>query len=336
MKKFLSVLMVAGIFFATTGCKKDDDAATVPLRDYAEQYATEKAELDIFLKTHKCVVEYNANGDVISTEFEAVEEGSPDAVWDSPMLEDREVTAGDVTYKVYYLRLKTGGGGDPDNLKLNPCSVDGVLAAYKGEYLYRPTYTDEDAGIIEGVQTLAGFETVNFPQTVLNLESTIRGWGEVFPQFRPGDIIQVEGQPTEYRDYGAGVMFVPSGLAYYANYTSGIPSYSTLIFSFRLYAVQQLDQDGDGIPSYYEDIDGDGYLYYFTDLVSDDTDGDGIPDYRDVDDDGDDILTKTELLQNYPNGTDYFNYFTVPDANGDATNPDRLRRYLDPAWPPQN
>ena len=48
---------------------------------------------------------------------------------------------------------------------------------------------------------------------------------------------------------GAGVMFLPSGLAYFNGASGSIPSYSPLIFSFKLYAIKRADQDGDGILS---------------------------------------------------------------------------------------
>ena len=48
------------------------------------------------------------------------------------------------------------------------------------------------------------------------------------------------------------------------------------------------DDDGDGVPTAFEDINGDG------DLDNDDTDGDGTPDYLDTDDDDDGILTIDE------------------------------------------
>ncbi|WP_372936949.1 hypothetical protein [Seonamhaeicola sp.] len=48
------------------------------------------------------------------------------------------------------------------------------------------------------------------------------------------------------------------------------------------------EDDGDGIDSELEDINGNG------DLTDDDTDNDGIPNYKDVDDDGDNVLTKDE------------------------------------------
>lgn len=49
-----------------------------------------------------------------------------------------------------------------------------------------------------------------------------------------------------------------------------------------------IDDDDDGIPSVFEDRNGNG------DLTDDDSDLDGIPDYLDADDDNDNVLTKNE------------------------------------------
>ena len=154
------------------------------------------------------------------------------------------------------------------------------------------------------------------------------------------------------RDFGAGVMFVPSGLAYYNQIRPLIPSYSPLVFSFKLYDVKRADQDGDGILSMYEDLDGDGI---FTD---DDTDGDGVPNYLDADDDGDGYFTRTETkkpaaaldpLNELYSGTALYYPFNptvdnpatpdvnesetkgVPSCGGDYDSPTRLRKYLDPS-----
>ncbi len=97
-------------------------------------------------------------------------------------------------------------------------------------------------------------------------------------------------------------MFIPSGLAYYNTGSGPIPAYAPLIFSFKLYEMQRLDQDLDGIPSYLED-DGDGYIYDYRNTINyasvatnlDDTDGDGVPDFLDIDDDGDGFTTKLEI-----------------------------------------
>jgi hypothetical protein len=59
------------------------------------------------------------------------------------------------------------------------------------------------------------------------------------------------------------------------------------------------DHDGDGIPSYLEDINGDGEFSIADvddDTVThDDVDGDFIPNYFDTDDDGDGVSTFNEL-----------------------------------------
>ncbi|KAB1070721.1 hypothetical protein F6U93_01675 [Tamlana haliotis] len=74
------------------------------------------------------------------------------------------------------------------------------------------------------------------------------------------------------------------------------------------------EADDDGIPSAFEDINGNG------DLTDDDTDSDGIPNYIDSDDDGDNILTADENPD--------------PDGDGDFsdaqdTDNDGIPDYLD-------
>ena len=79
-----------------------------------------------------------------------------------------------------------------------------------------------------------------------------------------------------------------------------------------------LDDDGDGILTAFEDLDGDG------DPTNDDTDGDGTPDYLDPDDDGDDTPTADEQAD--------------PDGDGDPadavdTDDDGTPDYLDEDTP---
>ncbi|MBF4986473.1 gliding motility-associated C-terminal domain-containing protein, partial [Nonlabens mediterrranea] len=52
--------------------------------------------------------------------------------------------------------------------------------------------------------------------------------------------------------------------------------------------VFDIDDDGDGVATIYEDYDGDN------DPTNQDSDGDGIPDYLDTDDDGDGLATADE------------------------------------------
>ena len=84
-----------------------------------------------------------------------------------------------------------------------------------------------------------------------------------------------------------------------------------------------MDHDGDGIPSYLEDLDGDKILFE----QDDDFDGDGVPNYLDVDDDGDGVLTADEIEVNDANedGIITEDEIIFTDTNNDGT-PD----YLDP------
>ena len=73
-------------------------------------------------------------------------------------------------------------------------------------------------------------------------------------------------------------------------------------------AMNELDHDGDGIPSLLEGM-----------LTNQDTDGDGIPDYLDIDDDGDNVPTRTEIANagGSPTNPEY------PDTDGNGI-PDYL------------
>ena len=86
----------------------------------------------------------------------------------------------------------------------------------------------------------------------------------------------------------------------------------------------------DGIMSFQEDLDGDGYVWTKGELPTgainpDDTDKDGIPDFLDVDDDGDGYGTKIEITKNgvvYP-------FAAIPSCDGNTTNPARIKKHLD-------
>lgn len=122
-------------------------------------------------------------------------------------------------------------------------------------------------------------------------------------------------------------MFIPSGLAYYSESRQNIPVYSSLIYSIKLYEVQRVDHDGDGILSYLQDMNNDGYMLTLPAGISnpDDTDGDGIPDFRDVDDDGDQFLTKVEIKELVTNTVYPFESIPTCGPNGNGK-----KRYLDP------
>lgn len=314
--KFYFILTITSL--ALFSCSKNDDSIdNTPPREYSVQYATDLTDIEEYLKTYYITVTDHAgftdDQDVTFTKIPTG--GSQPTIYSYlnsatyPKLLSKEVSLHDITYKLYYLVLRPGTGQ-------SPCNVDGVLAAYKGDYLARKT--------VETVTSLSAtsFETVKFPQQFLSLFTTITGWGEGFPLFKTGTTSSNTDGTVSFNDFGAGVLFIPSGLAYYNNGAGSIPSYAPLVFSFKLYQLQRLDQDQDGIPSYQEDLNGDGFLRVLATGVDnvDDTDKDGIPNFIDIDDDADNFTTKLELKK--PDGT-YHTFETVPSCSGQT-----IKRYL--------
>lgn len=311
--KYYFILLVATI--SLFSCSKNDTADVEPIRDYAVQYATDIADIEQYLTTYYITVTDNPGGtddqDVVFTKIPVG--GNQPSIMSYkdnagfPKLLSKDVVLHDITYKLYYLVLREGSGE-------SPCSVDGVLASYRGDYLNQVT--------TDNVTTLTAtlFEQVKFPQSILSLYSTVSGWGETFPEFKTGTYVSNPNGTITYNDFGAGVMFLPSGLGYYSSGSGSIPSYSPLVFSFKLYEIKRLDQDADGISSYLEDKDGDGYLRYFASGVTnpDDTDGDYVPDFADVDDDGDNYTTKLEI-KNPATGLPYL-FADIPSCTSGKKN----------------
>jgi len=294
MNTFFKAILFITLSIFIVSCTKSDNT-TVSLRDYTEQYEKDIKLIEKFLQTHYIEV-INHPGftdDQDVTYVEIPDGGSQTSIWNSPdLVTDFTVDQNDITYKVYYLKLRQGSG----TTSKSPCNVDKVLTSYRGEYLYtvKETVNNVEVDVLKNKQ----FEESINPQTYFNLTSVIKGWSEVFPKFKTGSYsANVDGTIT-FSDFGAGVMFLPSGLAYYGNSTASIPAYSPLVFSFKLYEIQRNDQDGDGVDSYLEDINGDGYVRILGSGVvnPDDTDGDEIPDFLDIDDDGDTFKTKIEIL----------------------------------------
>lgn len=318
MNNFFKTIVGLTLAILVVSCSKDSDS-TEPLRDYATQYADDLAKIEEFLQTHYITVTDHAGfPDDQSVTFTKIPTGGTQtSIWNSPdLVTNFTVDANDITYKLYYLKLRghvdRNGAVPPTEAELakTPCNVDKVLTSYVGQYLYSTTETV--GGVEVDVLKLKQFEENANPQTFLTLSSTIRGWSEVFPRFRAGTYAGNPDGTITYSDFGAGIMFLPSGLGYYASGSSSIPAYSPLIFTFKLYEIQRVDNDGDGIYSYQEDLNNDGYLRVLEEGVDnpDNTnragtavllpsgeysEEDEVPDFLDVDDDGDFIMTKTEI-----------------------------------------
>jgi len=322
MNKIKFYFILSMLSLALFSCSKNKDEEVTPPREYSEQYPTDLKDIEEYLKTYY-IEEVTTDFDIKISKIPTG--GTQKSIWEQTTypLKFREVNLHGLKYKLYYLVLNEGIGESPSN-------VDAVFTAYKGDYLQQVTK--------DGVTTLTvtEFERSSNPQQFFQLTSVIRGWSEVFPLFKKGTYTSNSDGTVSYKDFGAGVVFIPSGLGYYNSGSGSIPSYAPLVFNVKLYEVQRNDQDGDGIPSYLEDLDGDGYMYSFTNTTlyptkpttnPDDTDGDEVPDCFDVDDDGDNYTTKLERSYKDANGvTKYYEFVDIPFCTGG----NGKKRHLDP------
>ena len=283
----------------TVSCSKDDDAL-VPVRDLTEQYAKDLDSIDKYLDTHFMVV--NANFNVTIDSLRDGDGNVSIRTQTQYPLQFKTVNYTDeanninIDYKVYYLKLAEGEG-------LAPSSVDSVYTSYKGN-------------LINARQFDISTNPIWF-----KLDEVIRGWSEIFPLFKTGTYNESAPitDPVSFTGYGAGVMFVPSGMGYFNRSVTGIPAYSPLIFNFKLYSLRYRDHDADGILSKDEVAQlGDNPMKY-------DSDGDGVFNMYDIDDDNDRFLTKNEINKN-PDGSIIFE-----DDNNNG-----IPNYLDPLSTPNN
>ncbi len=326
MNKFFKVFFLIALSVIITNCEDDEEASvsTFATIDFDEQYNTDQAKIVTYLKTHSITFDADMNptyADVPLLDASSLWGTNP-TVHGLKILE-REVIFNSKSYVIYFVQGNKGSGQQP-------CNVDQVMCSYSGKIL--------DTDVV--------FDYSNNQQTAFLLSNVVRGWGEIFPQFMTAGSSSIAANGSiNYNDFGAGVMFLPSGFAYFNQTPSAlIPSYSTLIFSFKLFNLKRMDQDGDGILSVDEDIIKD---YYIT--SADDTDGDGIVDAADTDDDGDRVFTIIEnrrpgvldvngKFTQYPfQGTILDDPLTtnidetqgVPDCSGNYTSTTRKRKYLD-------
>ncbi len=306
--------LILGLFLALLAfsCKKDDGVEPVEppvLRDEGEVLIENEEAITQFLETHFFEMvdnPLNSNYQNISFDTIAGSDSDKEPIMDSEFLESKTVVQNDLDYTLYYLKIREGSASKP-----KPTFADLVLTTYRGQTLDLTIFDESSAPFkfdLPGENGIGGI---------------ITGLIETLVEFRgASDYVENPDNTIEFSDdYGIGATFIPSGLAYFAQSPSTIiPQYSPLIFTFQLYKTIQGDPDGDGIPSFYEDLNEDTFLI-------EDSDSDGIPDFRDADDDGDGTPTSEEIVVNDLNEDGYIteDELTLTDSDNDGT-PD----YLDP------
>ena len=312
-KRSFFLYAFAGIFLI--GCNGDDDVIEEETpRDPVEQAAEDEATLQAYLQTHFYNYEEFENPPagfdyVIRFDTIAGENSNKTPIIDSDLLDFKNVTHEDIDYKMYILKVREGVGRQLT-------FADSAYAAYQGVLTNRIIFDSNTA--VPTWFDLPGFITRDGQGRFLQSGGNyVPGFSPGLTEFREGSgfTVNQDNTVTWKEDYGIGAMFMPSGLGYYASAVGAIPSYSPIIFSFKLFRAVEADHDNDGIPSWMEDLDGDGDLY------NDDTDKNGFPNHSDPDDDGDGTPTRREIIIK-EDGTIEF-----PDTNNNGT-----PNYLDPDY----
>jgi hypothetical protein len=303
VKNFNYLPSVIFMTFLLLGACNDDDGAVDPnfieARDRAVELIDSTNEVEEYLNTHFYNYEEFAappeNFD-FKIKFDTLAGDNSDKTRlmdqvDFKMVQDR--VNSEVQYKLYFLKVIEGNGDKPsfpDIARIN----------YEGIYI-----SDEPGQVLNKL-----FDSSVVP-IQFDLTQIVNGLQDALIEFKSATSFITNPDGTVvYEDFGVGAVFMQSGLGYYVNPPPGssvpIPVYAQLIFSFQLFETEVGDQDGDGIPSVMEDLNGNG-------LEEDDnTDGDTFPNFADADDDGDGRPTEDEIE------VDSEGNITFPDTDNDG------------------
>ena len=304
MNNFFHFLSFSFITLLITSCSKSDDPfAPIPLRDYKEQFITDSTAIDTYFKTHRMIVSTDGKYDVTFVSSTNPNYLNVPLIRNLPpktVLVDTTIRQNDIDYKFYFIKLTEG-------TQRRPTQVDSVYVNYRGI-------------IVDDAST--EFENSVNPLW-FTLQEVIPGWGYIFPNFKTGTYGSSPPNGPTFSNFGAGVMFLPSGLAYYQSGSASIPSYTPIAFIFKLCELRYRDHDRDGIFSKDERAFGTlpATQRWTVNPLYTDTDSDGTPDMFDVDDDGDDILTRVEI-KNPITGLPYA-FSAIPPCPADPIDPTR-------------
>lgn len=297
LNKFFILSFIAALTLIS--CKDDDNGNTPEFeeRDPEEQALTDADSINNFLDTHFYNYEEFENPDedfdyMVRFDTIAGENSDKTPLSDEENLMMKTVVNDDVEYNMYVLKVREGEGQQPK-------FTDSTLVSYRGELL--------DLTAFDNASTPVWFDLGNPNLRIGFREGIIEFKGASGYKVNPDNTLDFS------EDYGIGAFIFPSGIGYFSSSQGSIPPYSPLIFNVNLFSVNETDHDGDGIPSWMEDINENNNIF------DDDTDGDETPNFADIDDDGDGTPTRDEIIINEDGSIEF------PDSNGNGT-PD----YLDP------
>jgi len=320
--KYLLVCIILAVAFVS--CSDDDDDTTITTieeEDRAERQIKDNDSLLGYLETHYFnseELESHSNPSISDIVITELLEGETVPSGHTLLSEELAKETGallvahtdvylETTYTYYVLTIRPGGGAE------SPTFSDSVFLNYEGS-----------------LQNESIFDSTATPVT-FDLTSVVAGWRRAIPLFNVADSHDVNPDGTvTYNNPGIGVMFIPSGLGYFAFGPASIPAYSNLIFKFELFRMQENDHDGDNVPSYLEDRNNN------SEVSDDDSNENGFADYIDIDDDGDGVLTINEDLEpdtdlefDRDGDGDPTNDIGDGDPTNDDTDGDGIPNYLD-------
>ena len=268
-----TLAMLLAVSLSSCGSDDNNTTESVELRDFSEQSITDDALLVDYLSNHFYNYEDFPRADDTEVTI-SIDTISGDNADKTPMIEQVQQLSVPITdengavtnHTLYYLVAQQGS-----ELEKKPSIVDSTYVSYRGELLTGTIFDQRNTPIwFDNIRVVSGFR-----------------YG--LQNFAPGTFSQDTDGTISFRDYGQGILFMPSGLGYYSSPQGLIPAYAPIVFTVSVYTSNVADHDNDGVFSIDEDPDGDG------NPLNDDTDDDGTPNLLDFDDDGDGILTFLEL-----------------------------------------
>jgi FKBP-type peptidyl-prolyl cis-trans isomerase FkpA len=197
MIRFFKIALVLTLSILFANCTKNNtDVTPIPAEPYAVQYPKDTLKIVEYMNNYSMTVDADYNVEFIKADSSnpSIKMKFGDA--GTKQLKFNIVKRDGVDYKVYYIPLREGTGD-------KPIEVDSVFASYTGRLV-------SDNIVFDKTPTPIWF----------TLDNVIQGWRKIFPLFKSGDktVNTITGSVT-YNNYGAGVIFIPSGLAYYNSNT---------------------------------------------------------------------------------------------------------------------
>ena len=183
-------------------CSDDNNTSEpVALRDFSEQSITDDALLVDYLSNHFYNYEDfpRADDTVVTISIDTISGDNADK---TPMIDQVQQLSVPITdangvvtnHTLYYLVAQQGS-----ELEKKPSIVDSTYVSYRGELL---------TGTI--------FDQRNTPIWFDNI-TVVSGFRYGLQNFAPGTFSQDADGTISFRDYGQGILFMPSGLGYYSS-----------------------------------------------------------------------------------------------------------------------